>query len=75
MANHTRSQPTPRKVRVSFFWSFENPFDYQVSVILSTTASEALRSDGNRIGQDMKKAIAAYEEKFGPKPMTSLKKL
>jgi hypothetical protein len=74
MENHASSQLTMRKSRISVFRSFENPFDRQVSFILSTTASQALAADFNRISQDMKKAIAAYEEKFGKKLAPSTKK-
>jgi hypothetical protein len=74
MEKNAKSRLTLHKFKTSVFRSFENPFDRQVSIILSTTVSEALTNDFNRIGQDMKKAIAAYEEKFGQKSAAGTKK-
>lgn len=71
MKDEATSQLTSlRKAKTSSFLSFDNPFDRQVRAILSTTPSQALRSDFNRIGQDIKKAVDAYEEKSGKNPET-----
>ncbi len=53
-------------LRIPYFFSpFETPFDQQVNDILSTTPSQALRSDFQQIGRDVHKSIRAYAEKTG----------